>query len=198
MFVDVAIPSKNEMEFIAVAEKLDTKALLFLYPGTKAPKLELVKGFKVFTGCIVKDARDIGRAKKNFDLVFAEGDRQYFENKNVDAIIDLETSPKSDGMHQRYSGLNPVLCNLARKNKIGLCFSFNNLLKAVEQDVVLGRMMQNVRLCRKYKNQSVIASFARDPCELRYSKDLISFGIVAGMHPEEAKSAVEFLGKLLK
>ena len=55
--------------------------------------------------------------------------------------------------------------------------------------------MQNVRFCRKYKVNTVIASFASKPEEMRSAHDLISFGISIGMHPKQAKESLKYLEK---
>ena len=60
---------------------------------------------------------------------------------------------------------------------------------------ILGRMMQNVKICRKYKTKMIVFSFAENKKEMRDVKDLISFGRVIGMTPGEAKKSVEFKKK---
>jgi RNase P/RNase MRP subunit p30 len=52
-------------------------------------------------------------------------------------------------------------------------------------------MMQNIDFCRKYKIKTAIASFARNPYEMRGPRDLMSFGIVLGMHPKEANDSLD-------
>ena len=54
----------------------------------------------------------------------------------------------------------------------------------------MGRMMQNVKLCKKYKVNMVISSFATSKFELKSPSDLISFGIILGMTPKEAKESI--------
>jgi RNase P/RNase MRP subunit p30 len=56
--------------------------------------------------------------------------------------------------------------------------------------MILGRIMQNIKLARKYKMKIKLASFARNPYELRDCNDLLSFGILVGLHPSEAKKAL--------
>jgi len=57
------------------------------------------------------------------------------------------------------------------------------LLTSKNKETVLGKMMQNARLCNKYKVKTIVASFARKPNELRNEKDLSSFGAVLGLKP---------------
>ena len=128
------------------------------------------------------------------ELKIGNGDRKNFENKKVDIITGLEKEKKADHMKFRNSGLNHVLCKLAKENGITIAFSFNDVLKSKNmlRGQVLGRMMQNVRLCRKYKVRMMVASFAENKYEMRNVKDLIAFGRTIGMNPGEAKKALEF------
>ncbi|MAG19933.1 hypothetical protein CL618_00685 [archaeon] len=128
------------------------------------------------------------------DLKIEDGERKNFENKNVDVITGLEKEKRADHMKYRSSGLNHILCKIAKENKISIGFSFNDVLKSkgMLRGQILGRMMQNVRICRKYKVKMIVFSFAENKKEMRDVKDLISFGRVIGMTPGEAKRALEF------
>jgi len=126
---------------------------------------------------------------KNFNIKFGIN-RNFFESKKTDIITSLETSLDKDKTHYKESGLNQVLCKLAKKNKIAIAFNFNNILNAKKRYLILGRIMQNIRLCRKYKIPMIIASFANDRYDMRNPRDLISIGISLGMTPIEAKNAV--------
>jgi RNase P/RNase MRP subunit p30 len=74
-----------------------------------------------------------------------------------------------------------VLCKLAAKNKIGIGFSFYDVLNAKDRAKVLGRMMLNVKLCKKYKVNIVLGSFAKDKYDLRLRRDLEAFGRLIGI-----------------
>ena len=128
---------------------------------------------------------------------FKNPDRNIFERKKSVVVYNLEEQ-KRDFIHFRNSGLNQVLCKLAKKNNIAVAFNFNLVLNNDEmsRSQILGRMMQNVRFCRKYKVNTVIASFASKPEEMRSAHDLISFGISIGMHPKQAKESLKYLERL--
>jgi len=126
---------------------------------------------------------------KNLNIKFGIN-RNFFESKKTDIITSLETSLEKDRTHYRESGLNHVLCKLAKKNKIAIAFNFNNILNAKKRYPLLGRIMQNIRLCRKYKIPMIIVSFANDRYDMRNPRDLISLGISLGMTPIEAKNGV--------
>lgn len=114
--------------------------------------------------------------------------RALFENRNIDIVTNLELSGKEDGMHYRNSGMNQVLCKLADENSIAVCFN----LQHAKSPRVLGRMMQNVRLCRKYKVRMLIASFASNLYEMKGASNVLSFAKVLGMTHPEALKAMSF------
>jgi len=191
MFIDIVFPSGNEEEFIEFGKKLDCNGLIFLYEKFDKKVLDKVKKlnsskFSLYTGLVA----DKQISKKGFDLVFSKGSRAHFENKNVDYMFSLEDNNKKDSMHFRSSGLDQVLCKLAFEKNMCVCFSFNDILKSNKRELLFGRMMQNVKFCRKYKVEMLVASFARNPYEMKFWKDLISFGVCLGMHFSEAKGAV--------
>ena len=105
--------------------------------------------------------------------------RNAVENKNVDVLLSPEKGRTKDFMKFRNSGLNQVLCKLANKNKVGIGFNFDDVLNSENKINLLGKMMQNVKLCKKYKIKMNI--FSKD----RSESDLKSFGVVLGMHPSE-------------
>ena len=147
--------------------------------NVKNPVLGFTKVFNFNEFKIVEGGDD----KKN---------RKVVEDKNVDILLSPEKTRDRDFMHSRNSGLNQVLCKLAKKNDIAIGFDFNLVLNSKNRGEILGRMMQNVGLCRKYKNKMVLLSGANNELDMRNPKDLVSFGIVLGMTPKEAKNALNF------
>lgn len=117
--------------------------------------------------------------------------RKAAESKHVDLLIGLEEVEVKDSLHNRNSGMNEVICKLANKNNIAIAFSFSKILHSKVKPLLLGRMMQNVGLCRKYKVRMLIASFAETKWDLRSYNELFSFGITLGMTPKEVKDALE-------
>ena len=119
--------------------------------------------------------------------------RSAVENKSLDILISPERNSEEDFMHYRNSGLNQVLCKLAKKNNIAIGFNFNYVLNSegILRSKILGRMIQNVKLCRKYKVKMIIINLKENPYEVRAISDLKSFGICLGMHQKEI--SVRFL-----
>lgn len=148
----------------------------------------------IYTLIKAKNGNDlIKEVNKAKGLIIVEGysdsvNRIALENKNVNILLSPEKGRDRDFTHFRNSGLNQVLCNLAHKNGIAIGFDINEVLNAKDQANVLGRMMQNIRLCRKYKVKMLIFDFSNE----RTKEELRSFGIVLGMTPGEANQAVNF------
>ena len=133
------------------------------------------------------------QSKKELVVVEGGDNRFLVEQKTLDILLSPEKSIEKDFLHTRNSGLNQVLCRLAKQHNIAIGFSFGEVLRISQEQraELLGRMMQNVRLCRKCKVNMVLGSFARNEFELRSRDSLYHFGICLGMKPEEAKKALE-------
>ena len=127
-----------------------------------------------------------------------EFNRKILENKNVDILLNPEKATYKDSLHHRNSGLDQVLCSIANRNGIAIGFSFNEILNAKSRYKTLGRMMQNIRLCRKYKVNIVFATFAKNKWELRSKSDLESFAKVLGMNGKESKECFTNIDIIIK
>ena len=114
----------------------------------------------------------------------------------LDILLDPHIGNRRDFMHHRDSGLNQVLCNLAKKNNVAIGFSFSVILNARNRGKLMGRMMQNIKLCRKYKIPIVIGTFARNKWELRNEADIQAFFKVLGMTGKEVK--MDFVEKRIE
>tara|TARA_Y100000310_G_C20624360_1_gene785049 strand:- start:1019 stop:1588 length:570 start_codon:yes stop_codon:yes gene_type:complete len=188
MHTDIVFPNNNESEFIELAKKLRYKGLCFVYnyhkfnqkAFDKLKESDIKLSFGVLAG-----ANEVRKAKKLSELVFVKSsdkDRAVIENNKGLFLYGLEKDAKRDFIHHR-AGLNQVLSKLAYKNNVKVCVSFSDILtsKDVERANILGRMMHNIRICRKYKVGMVIGSFASEPFEMRSTHDLMAFGKVLGM-----------------
>lgn len=197
MFTDIVFPKNNEHEFIAMAKKLGYSKLCFVYDDPEKIK-EARKKYKdnslIIFG-VIGTYRTIPKVRNTADLVIVESsdsDRKLLENSEEIILVNVEETKKSDFMHQRASGLNHIMCSLAHKNDITLAFSFSKILNAPKRAELLGRIKQNIKLCRKYKVKTRIASFAETPYEMRSPRDLIDFFSNLGMHQGDAKKSLIF------
>ncbi|MEK6903344.1 MAG: RNase P subunit p30 family protein [Nanoarchaeota archaeon] len=117
------------------------------------------------------------------------------ERKSTDILLTPEKDRNKRYFTQQDSGLNHILCRSAAKNRVAIGFSFAAFLNAKERSKVLAQMMQNVRLCQKYKIRMVVGSFAKNKWEMRMPLDLCAFAQILGMTPKEAKAALNFQRK---
>ena len=205
MHSDIVLPKNNEIEFIEIASKLGIKKLCFLYDfdyydeQKTTKKLESVKNYNnvsVETGFLVNQ-RNFGKAAKQSKLLVAkssEKDRVFVESNKIKLIYGFEELYKKDYLHQRASGLNHVICELAKQNNVAISFSYSMLFdkNPAVASMLMGRMMQNIALCRKYKVKTAIGSFAENQFNLRSSYDVMSLFTMLGMSGEKIKESLVF------
>jgi RNase P/RNase MRP subunit p30 len=196
MFIDVCIPKDNEDKFIFIAEKLDIKGLLFLYEKEdktgKLSELQKKTKLKLYSGLLVtKNASAPG-------ITFAKAEQQNIENRNLKFLYDFEEQEEKDSFHYRRSGANQVLCNIMKEKEKVFVFDMEKLITNFRtREKVLGRMIQNLMLVKKYKLDSIICSFATKPENLRAEKEYSSL-IRAFGYEEEAKKATNNLFQILE
>ena len=199
--MDIALPRNNEMEFARIASRLGTKKLYFLYDfeefvNKKAQHTDLIQknhDIEIKTGFIVTQ-KNLNRAAQHSRLLAAkssDSDRMLIESKKIKIIYGLEETHKKDRLHQRASGLNHVLCEIARKNNVIIGFSYGQLFgkSLPESSIAMGRMMQNIALCRKYKVKTITASFSQNPYELRARHDISRLFAMLGMDDKNIRES---------
>ncbi len=203
MFVDVVFPKGNEEKFISVAEKLGYSGLVFVYDFSSADvkkiqqRIEMLKErskkIGIYLGFVAK-AQDCTKARNHCELVLlksSDKNHDNLEKRDFDVIFDLEMNPMKDTMHFRSSGLNQVLCNIAAKKKKIVGINFRNIIDAENKPKIIGRIMQNIKLCKKYKTQMVIFSGAKKALQMKGYHDLTSFMVVFGMKEEGTKKVLK-------
>jgi len=113
--------------------------------------------------------------------------RKIFEINDVDMVIDLELHDRRDRLKQRDSGLNEILCKLAKKNDIVIGIDIRKIkkLEIKEKGIVMGRIIQNIKLCKRTKTNIVLLP--------EYSKqEILSFFSVLKGSTKQANSAFKF------
>lgn len=194
MFSDIVFPKDNEKKLINIAIRLGYSRLYLIYDHEDEKKIKN-DNIEIKTG-VKADLKNINKFRKA-DFVLMESSeklRHMIEKNKPDIIYNIELVGKKDFMHHRNSGLNQVLCRLANKNKVKFGINFNNLIKntKLSKEKIIGRLKQNIKLCRKFKVKLIIGSFATTPYEMRNPRDLLSLGITLGMHPKEAKDSLNY------
>lgn len=173
--MEIVFPEQNENEFVEVAIRLGYKEIVFAYPENKLPSdIPDVKKLVIKTAILNSKNPDKVRKKADY-LISDKNERASLEKSSVDIVFGLEKLGEKDFMKQRDSGLNQVLCKIAVEKKKIYGFNFNDILKAKNKSVVIGRMMQNLTLCRKYKVKTIFFSGAKEPYEMRTINDMESF-----------------------
>tara|TARA_Y100000310_G_C20520946_1_gene733651 strand:- start:521 stop:970 length:450 start_codon:yes stop_codon:yes gene_type:complete len=83
--------------------------------------------------------------------------RKILENKDVDVFLSPESHQRKDYTKQRDSGLNEILCKLAKKNniKIGINLTPIKSLPLKQKAIILARIIQNIQLCKRTKTQLI-------------------------------------------
>jgi len=191
--IDIVFPNKNEKDFIELAEKLGYSGLVLVYEvQNDIPDIKKFKTKLRLKTALLAPQKKVQSARTKSKLVFTravEDNRFAFEKARPDLVFAVEEAQPRDFMHQRGSGLNHIMCRFAKENNVKIGFSFNSILNsnAMSRAQIIGRMQQNILLCRKFKCRTVIASFAKNPYEMRSPKDLLAFFTQIGMHQKEAK-----------
>ena len=206
MKIDIVFPKNNEKEFIRLAEKLDWGGLCFVYSGnfknnkTRLKELSKTTKLKLFAGLLALQ-KDIQKARQISDLVIvnsSEKDQYVLEKSPPDVLFGMEFHKTKESMHFRASGLNQVLCKLANNNKVIIPIPLKLINDSDNKPLIFGRIMQNIMLCRKYKVEQAIASFAEKPYELKSSNGLMSLAITLGMDIPSAKKSLNSIGEKIK
>lgn len=182
--IDIVIPNDNENDFVAMAKHLGISELIFLYKKRPPAKIYDIPTHNAVLA--------MPQQTKNI-LSICLGSRDAIE-RGATIVYDFETIEPKDHTHYRRSGLNQVLCKLAKQKKVTIGFSLATILHANtrERAQLIGRMMQNIAFCEKFGVQTKIASFATTPHEMRSPHDLRSFFITLGMREITAQHALTF------
>ena len=203
MIKDIVFPQNNETDFLEIAGRLGIKKLYFAYDFNDffnkniQKKLESIENKKTgFEPIFSVNNKNFGKAAKQSGTLIAkssDNDKMMIENKKIKIIYGFEEMQRKDFIHQRASGLNHVLCGLARKNNVAIGFSYSSVINNKEHAaVIMGRMMQNISLCGKYKNKTIIASFSQNPYQLRSYHDVASIFRLMGMDDNKINSSFSY------
>ena len=117
------------------------------------------------------------------DIAF---NRKTLESKKTEMLV-LNHRMGKDKLKQRDSGLNQVLCKIAKDNRIILAIDLNELVKEKDKKtkaVILARMLQNIKLIKKFKNKFLLLNQGN-------KQQAFSFLISLGMPTDMAREAVD-------
>jgi len=208
-YLDILLPRENEAELAREASKLGiTPVFLYSFRDRKEiqkKRDELKKTlrdspeFYVGVYTIPKHTVDIKKLAKQFWLeadflaVINPGElvRLAVSNPRIDAVFRVPTIMGRDSTEYRKSNWNAILTNIAVSNKVSYGIDFSYFLENSGYSLakILGREMQNVRLCRR-KTKILIASLAQNAWQLRMPENLSAIGRLLGLNAEQSKVSV--------
>ena len=116
---------------------------------------------------------------KNKEIIFTSEDddlnRKVLEKLEIQILL-INLKDKKDYQKQRNSGLNQVLAKITKKNNIKIGINFDELVLSKNKEKIISRIIQNIKLCDKYKIQMKFISKNK-----QNSYNLKSLGLVLGM-----------------
>ena len=105
-------------------------------------------------------------------------------------MYNFENITIKDKFNQKTSGLNHILCKSLKKKNIPIIYPITTFFNSKNQQKLFGKILQNIKLCKKYKNIIILTSFAKHPKEMISPHDLIAYGIILGLTPTQAKKSI--------
>lgn len=192
--IDIVFPKGNEKDFVETAKRLGYSGLCLAYGEKDRAGLDRAsqaqeKDFAVFTGIVCRKM-----PKTKAGLYLAEKSDRPFLKGNQDIIFNIEGT--RDFIHQRESGLNHILCRMMQENDVAYGIPFSSILNSDRRPALLGQIMQNIRLCQKYRVNIAVASFASDPYDMRALADMEALARVLGI--KNAKKSLKYISNLLR
>lgn len=108
-----------------------------------------------------------------------ELNRKVIEKENI-SLLMLNLSKRKDFLKQKNSGLNHVLTKIIKKSNISIGINLDEIINSEpkEKAKILGRLIQNIELCKKNKVKMHFISKENNKKDIY---DLKSLGLVLGM-----------------
>lgn len=140
----------------------------------------------------------LAQVSSQFDFLIGYGghnkvNRFLVEQCRIDFLRDphnTEAKQRIDFIHHFNSGLNQVLVSIMKQKGIGLLISVTSLHSSTK---ALGRVTQNIKLCRKKKIPTLLVS-----TKSRVSAhSLAHLGSLITLTRQEIKKGYSFLGRII-
>ena len=145
------------------------------------------------------NTKNLNEARKSIDRAFNEKkqiivlaqnpdfNRKILENKKVSILLSPELT-EPDKIKQRGSGLNEILAKIAAKNNISIGIDINEILKKQDKEraILLARVMQNIKLCKRTKTKIIVFPKIKDKGQ---KKAVFSFFLTLGASTQQADKA---------
>lgn len=124
-----------------------------------------------------------------------EFNRRALETLKINYLISPEYDPLKDSLKQRASGFNHVLAEIANKKNITIVVDLtrlNQIQNKKYKAIILSRIIQNIKICRKTKCPIKFVTLAKNETELLDEKQIQSIGFSLGMSSQQAKTCFQF------
>jgi len=133
---------------------------------------------------------EIKKTKEKPIIVLAQDDefnRKILEYGKFDILLSPERGKRKDSLKQMDSGLNHVLARIAAKNNVAIGIDMHEIskLEKKEKAKILGRIIQNIKICRKAKTKLKLLNY-------KDRIDALSFLLSIGASTSQAKEALDF------
>ncbi len=210
MPTDVVFAKGNEDVFLLAAKRLGYNKIVFAYNSFADLSSSILDSNVNLDGVFVKKALFVSHDNKNRvasdinrvgSIAGAEGtlvfvrardekfNRFVLEKTKANALVNPEYVYVKDHLHFRRSGLDQVVCKLAALNGKAILTSLHDLVFSgtEERALLMGRIMQNIAFCRKYKVNYGAVSFADKINGMRGASDVRALLFSFGMDGEQFK-----------
>ena len=116
-----------------------------------------------------------------------EFNRKILEYGKFDILLNLEANKEKDRLKQLDSGLNHIMAKIAANKGICIGIDIKRLrdLEKREKAIILSRIMQNIKTCRKAKTKIKILNY-------KEKTNAFSLLISLGASTQQAKEAIDF------
>lgn len=176
----VRVMPGNEKQFIETATALgyDELVLVYSYKNAKSldknhkKTLQNTTKIRLFTATLVD--RD-GLRLEGIDFHIGLGTKIRVVSQGLDFLHFNEYDERKDGLHQRRGGINHVTLADCREKDVKLLFGFTDLYKEKRVETVLGRAMQNAKLCAKKEVEFIVCSMAKNAINMKAPRDVLAF-----------------------
>jgi RNase P/RNase MRP subunit p30 len=124
-----------------------------------------------------------------------EFNRRAVETLKINYLVSPEITWQNDSLKQRSSGLNHVVAKIAKDKNIIFVSDISLINKQNDKKnkaILISRIIQNIKICRKAKCEIKLASFAKDAEELIDEKQAMSIAFSLGMSSQQAKTCFNY------
>jgi len=168
---------------------IDTKnineARKLIEKASKENKQVIIQGKSIdFNRVILETLKSL--RKRDFNGTQKSNESEKISDDKKVSMLVLSHTNKKDKLKQRDSGLNHVLCKIAKENNIILAIDMNELTKTQdkkEKAKILSRIIQNIKLIKKAKNKFKLLNY-------KNKQQAFSFLLTLGASTDMAKEAV--------